>query len=54
MGTFRLCCGGFESVKVRIKGKLHTVLWAAGHDIRDEDIARLSPLKHENLKVTWH
>ena len=26
-------------------------LRAEGHDIRDEDIARLSPLKHKNLNV---
>jgi hypothetical protein len=26
-------------------------LRAEGHEIRDEDIARLSPLKHENLNV---
>jgi hypothetical protein len=26
-------------------------LRAEGHDIRDEDVARLSPLKHKNLNV---
>lgn len=26
-------------------------LRAEGHDIKDEDIARLSPLKHKNLNV---
>lgn len=29
-------------------------LRAEGHEIRDEDIARLSPLKHKNLNVLGH